>query len=418
MTYKIITIDDKKAKICQWAFVLIVIFFSGSAYAASSNSFYGQLKYIIAVGTGAYALWKTNGKVPHVVRGRTMAIWIPCVWSLSYILLWFVHNDTETVVETISRILHIWMVYEIVCIVDWEEFKEKYVQCMLVLAAISLVFYFFLDDTGLYRSLMPKLLGYNSDGKLYEKYQGFLIYFKTSDHRNYGAFWEPGIYATNIIVALLLMPYVRNRKKAWLKYTILIAAVITTASSAGYVLLFLALICNILNKFEINTSGDRIKLVLIIILATLLFYSYMNLEAILNWLGLTDNSIYSKLLSAGESERALSIATNWNAFLESPLIGHGFSGLTNSNAYQEVLSKKLVLDTATSFRLLAAMGVSGILFSMMLIYGIAKQNRLAWYTRIMLCCIALVIVNKEAHDSFMLSWCLIQYLNERETLTI
>ena len=43
-------IRDNRTTIFEWLATWLVIFFSGSAYAASNNSFYGQIKYLITFG--------------------------------------------------------------------------------------------------------------------------------------------------------------------------------------------------------------------------------------------------------------------------------------------------------------------------------------------------------------------------------
>ena len=71
------------------------------------------------------------------------------------------------------------------------------------------------------------------------------------------------------------------------------------------------------------------------------------------------------------------------------------------------------MDTATTFRLLAALGFGGIFFTVVLISGILRRYQLPWFVKIIMIIIMLLIINKEAHDSFLLAWCLAMYMNEK-----
>ena len=260
---------------------------------------------------------------------------------------------------------------------------------------------------------MPKLTGYTEHGVAYTKYQGFLAYFKTGDNRNYGAFWEPGLFATHIICAFLMLPYVDMTKgKKTLMYVVLIISLLTTASSAGYVLLIIAIICNVLSRLKIEEKRDYLKLVIVFILLGLLICIYLNLETIFILMSLDNNLIFEKILHVSESQRSDSVRVNLDAFLQKPLLGFGFSNLEQATSYKALGKSLIVVDTATTFRLLAAVGVAGIFFTAILVCGIFRNRKLPWFVKLVLTVITLLIINKEAHDSFLLAWCLAMYMNE------
>ena len=202
-------IRDNRTTLFEWLATWLVIFFSGSAYAASNNSFYGQLKYLITFGIGVGYLIKSRGRIPLVCGNRKIAFWIPATWCLICFGNWIVHNNEE-ITLLLSRMLHLVLAYEVICIVSWDTFKRTYSKSIVGICLISLICFLFLDKTSLFSVIMPKLTGYTEYGVAYTKYQGFLAYFKTGDNRNYGAFWEPGLFATHIICAFLMLPYHRD----------------------------------------------------------------------------------------------------------------------------------------------------------------------------------------------------------------
>ena len=406
--------SENKTNQFAWLATWLVIFYSGSAYAASNNTFYAQLKYAIIIGTGIVYLIKTRGNIPLVRNNRKLAVWIPVIWGMLCIINWMVHND-EAFSLLESRILHIIFAYEIVCIVSWNCFKEMYIKSIVGICAISLIFFLLLDNTSLFSALMPKLTGFTEYGIAYTKYQGFLVYFKTNDSRNYGAFWEPGIFATHILCAFLMLPYTALNKNRKIKmYVILVITLLTTASSAGYLLLIIALMCNLTSKFNIKDKRDYIKLVVVFALVALLIGVYNNLETIIRSLPIGNELIFEKMLHISESQRSNSVRVNFDAFLQKPIFGFGFSNLNQAMSYKALGKTLDVVDTATTFRLLAAMGVGGVFFTMILVVGILRNRRLYWFVKIIIVAIAMIIINKEAHDSFLLAWCFSMYLNEKK----
>ena len=92
-----------------------------------------------------------------------------------------------------------------------------------------------------------------------------------------------------------MLPYVDMTKgKKTLMYAVLIISLLTTASSAGYVLLIIAIICNVLSRLKIEEKRDYLKLVIVFILLGLLICIYLNLETIFRLMSLDNNLIFKK----------------------------------------------------------------------------------------------------------------------------
>lgn len=387
--------------------VASVIFYSGSAYAASINSFYGNLKYLITAVILVWALVYQKGQVPIIAHGYRMPVWILVSWACLVCVNWIVHGAEESLTTFFSRILHLVLVYAIVCIIPWERFKHLYIKWIKWICIISLIGFYVVENTSLIY-LLPTLKGYDLTGHAYNKYQGFLVYFTGGMGRNYGAFWEPGIFASHIIFAFLLLSLddKLSKDRVWM-YALFVVTLISTQSTAGYMLMVLALIYSRLTRLRIRAKRDLIKLFGVFLLIFAVLNIYFNFQRLLERFALDELRVFEKMWEISDSQRMLSIEYNWRAFLSSPLIGNGYTGLGTLYTVKDT-----VLDTATSFRLLAVFGILGILFTYVLMSGVAKQKTISVYGRIVFGIIILCIVNKEPHDSFLLTWCLIMYMNQ------
>lgn len=400
--------------VIEWIFVLSTILFSGSAYAASvPNVLYVRLKYIVVLVTLLYMILIKKGKIPVVIQNVKKPIWILGTWICLLVIVFFVHNDTESLSGLIGLILHVIFAYEVVCIVSWEKFVEKYVRALFTISLISIIFFFWLANTGLYSQAMPILQGIGENGEVFNKYQGILIYFSANENRNFGCFWEPGIFATHIIIALLLLIYCNKVKRKKLYFIIFSITLFSTSSSAGYVIYIFVVTYIILSKIKVNTAEDWPKLLLVTFILLLIVLLFLNINSIIVALDLQDNLVYAKLLDVEASQRYESIIYNLKIFLENPLVGRGFQGVNLDKYYLLARQESIVLDTATSFRLLATMGFSGIFFTYIFILGIIRRKNIAGVSKIILIIIVIMILNKEGQDTFLLPWTIAFYLNEK-----
>ena len=261
---------------------------------------------------------------------------------------------------------------------------------------------------------MPILQGMGENGNIYNKYQGILIYFSANENRNFGCFWEPGIFATHIIIALLFLIYCDKVKRKTLYFIIFSITLFSTSSSAGYVIYIFAIVYMMISKIKINIPEDWPKLVLITVVLFLLVMLCLNINSIIVALGLQDNLVYAKLLDMETSQRYESIIYNLKIFLEHPFVGVGFEGINLDKYYLLARQEAIVLDTATSFRLLATMGFAGAFFTYIFIWGIIRKRNIVVVSKIILIIIVLMVLNKEGQDTFLLPWTIAFYLNEKK----
>lgn len=134
-----------------------------------------------------------------------------------------------------------------ICIMDlsYDKYTDKYIYCMVALAAINVVFWC-LGLMGI--QFLASNVSYG-DGLIYNM-NPFVVYrFALSEgawmypaYRNFGMFWEPGCYQSFLNLALLFfvqkidVNWMKNRKKLF-EFVVLVITILSTMSTTGYILL-------------------------------------------------------------------------------------------------------------------------------------------------------------------------------------
>lgn len=404
---KILKVKINKKTCIDVLFVIVAVLYSGSAYAATDNTIYIYLKYLLAGIILFLFIIKKKWKIPIKNESSILPYWIILIWLMIVFFNYLVHM---TLLDNLGGMLSLFfnfvIVYYIVCTISWKNFSNIYVKTIFAISVISLIFYFFVKDFTIIRNLLP-IIG---DGNNPTKYQGFLFYFFSNDNRNFGAFWEPGIFATHIILATLLLPYLKNGNKK-IYIIVFTFALLSTSSSAGYAIFLIVILIWIQIKANDLNISKNIKFIFTFLVLMIGFSLYFFSEDLIYFFGLENNDIFAKLLDAENSQRALSVIYNWKLFLDSPVIGHGISGLQNSSYYLMADEMNIVIDTSTTFRHMATYGIFGLFYTIMFIYGILTNSYILKNCKILYVLVILLILNKEGQDAFLISWCILMYIN-------
>lgn len=125
-------------------------------------------------------------------------------------------------------------------IFNWDEFKTLYIKILLVIAVFSLIcfvcsYYIVLNNR------IPEL----TNGNYFFKNLFLTNVIKNPSYiggikiyRNYGPFWEPGVYQMYLLLAIIFCLF--GKTKIQLKETIIFSlTILTTLSTAGYLMLVL-----------------------------------------------------------------------------------------------------------------------------------------------------------------------------------
>ncbi len=279
----------------------------------------------------------------------------------------------------------------------FQEFVDTYIKLITIISIIDLFLYLILQFVGDY-SFFPEVK--NSNFVTYRI--GYIFnYISHQQMRNCGVFWEPGLYATMLVIAFIL-ELVFMEKKSVMRIILYHACIITTLSAAGLVLMLFGDLL-LLNDFLLKTQKHKYSnYVVFFVLFFILIGLLANSDNILNCLGLGQSQFYGKLLTGNisDSMRVNAIKRDWELFSSSPLFGVGIG-----NAYRNALN---VDDTATTFFAMAEFGIIGLLPTAVLIVSVMRLRNDFIQKIIMLVCF-LFCLNKEPHSNIVMIWILTSY---------
>lgn len=393
---------------------ICIIWNSGYALSKTSWNIARPLLYVTVVACLIATVIKNNGKIQMKCNLANMWYW----WFvISFIISAVFNINKDNLKSALFMIILITTARAISRIITFETFVKVFITTMKLLTIISIVSFLIVNRIG--PNWLPKILNYN--GVTY--YNGILFFFQYNDigiiSRCMSIFWEPGVYASFLIIALIFESCFKNEKESKLNIIIFITGIIFSSSSAGYLLLLLYIAL----RMSMNKGAKYIIAMVISVVAAILIFifanSLQNLLLQLNY-DLFYKFFYSNNITSGT--RIYSPLINFNIFLESPLFGVGFS--TADTLYSMLMESYksvyyVVAQTSTSTIFLASSGVLGLVYSFSLFFPVLKIKRLNLITRLIISAILLLIVNKEPHTSMLVTYCIMFYfiyynLNEKK----
>lgn len=232
-------------------------------------------------------------------------------------------------------------------------------------------------------------------------------YLIQNPERNCAIFWEPGIFASYISIALFLHILSDEKKNRKIKFFVFLLGIISAHSSAGYVLCLMCLLLLFYKKMDNKLNMKMIFSIIFTLVVVVLLIGY---EEILKITGLINNPYVEKLLMDNimTSSRFEALIANFIVFINNPIFG---AGIVDVN-------ENLVLcgDMATSTYLLSIYGILGMLFTVLILTGIFSQKKINICSKIIVFSIIICIVNKEPHILMPFIWFFIFYLNENKNI--
>lgn len=200
-----------------------------------------------------------------------------------------------------------------------KKFEVPYVNLMYWLSVISLIGF-------TYNMLTGDVLG---TPLMYGRYS-ILVYsqvvgFDGFIGRNSGMFWEPGAFQGYIIIAIVLLLFNNEIKNKRIKFLVLVAALITTYSTTGYIVLGVIIVFMVLYNKKISSP---VKVILIVALSMVFFYMYYELDF------LHDKIEWETTATADKEQgRLLDYQYFSNLFKEHLLFGISFVEMHSGNGF-------------------------------------------------------------------------------------
>jgi hypothetical protein len=296
---------------------------------------------------------------------------------------------------TLSVIL---FAYFITKLYSFRQVLKLYMVVMTITSVVALVGYYLVNYTDVL-SVLPIVKNVN---EAEFAIGGIFNYIITIPDRNCGMFWEPGLFATHLIIAMVI-ELISKKRASILRLLLFSACLFTANSSAGFVLWFLCVILFFVRKNK-KGAGKYFRNFFALGIVVVAVVVLLNLDYIIMNTGLKDNEYFQKLLwdNVLDSSRANAILHNLESFISSPITGVGY--------IQSMENMRYVADTSTSTYLMSVFGFLGAFYTLFIIFGVFRLKKVNILSKLLILAIALIIVNKEPHLQNVFTWILIFYL--------
>ena len=375
-------IKTKSIPILFW--IIIVYLFSGSPYT-TINTEISMSVVALAVVVFPYILFvkkrQTNGLLLLIVLVAIMILF-PMIW----------HSEFQS--RAYWRVLAIAVLASyLVKKYELNNIIRVFLKVMVIVSVVSLIGYILLNCTSLLNNL-PTVKNVNG----VEYGIGILFnYIKVYPERNCGIFWEPGIFASYLTLAIVFESITKPKSISWFRILLFVVTIITTTSSAGYALLILTIGVVMLRDSRLSGYKKIFAMCIIIVIGVIV----LNLDSIILNTTLSNNEYLIKLTSTrlSESSRVTAIFHNLSIFRKNPLFGAGINS---------VLSQMISwADISTTTYMLSIFGIMGLFYTIFIVWGIFSQKHINDFVKLLLFFILVLIVNKETHINILFTWIII-----------
>lgn len=377
-------------------------YFSGYAFTQVADLWIDLIVMIIAF----LACILLNSKLELKQQMTPSKVFIICMLIalfFSYILniepiVWF---------DYLILIAMIFFSYFVTRRISFMEFASMYSSLMSIISFIAVI-------VGIMNSIGIDIPGYTFTNG-YSTYATIWICTWTTNiwstsSRIVGVFWEAGLYASMTLYALIMEGCFTGNRPRKSRMIILTTGVLFSQSAAGYILLVLV-------YYILFTKGRKNRRVIDLLAIFITITIFLCYEQIISWLVGFLPEIFWKLDMSNSQNiitqhtRFMSPILFFNIFLDYPFFGAGYNNAIS--LYHSVMSEWLVDSwTSTTGYMLAAFGILGISYTVFLCRGVLNQKQYAISTRIILCAVFLIIVNKEPHNANMFTYIIMFYLND------
>lgn len=305
-------------KYIDYLIILFIILGSNSIFSVTSNQNYYVLELT------ALFLFLRIGLYFNAFKKIKVSICVTIFLWMFYIIMYAIISGGSIKnlllkfgVLFILLILYFNILYETNTI---NNVLEKYGNIMLIIAAVSIFFWFFgsilhiLTPT----SRIPFYWGEdrftNSYFGLYFEWQNDFKFLGRTIYRNIGIFTEGPMYSLNLSVAFLLDYFILKKRELW-RTGLYFVTIISTVSITGIVLIIGSLVSEpFISDIRLLFTKKQLRFRLVIIIVAM--------GAVLI---VTNRLITAKLSTASGSSRKEDYITGIKAWLLNPIFGAGYN---------------------------------------------------------------------------------------------
>ena len=333
------------------------------------------------------------------IRTRGNNSWFVLLTTFGALLSFCFNISTNPIIDTGLFLLRIILAYYIIQVIEFDFFAELYSSILTLLTAVSILIWG-INTIGLE---IPSYAYRSLNG--FDYHTIFICTWQPQQNTIMGPFWESGLYTSFALYALILETFSTNRKIKYHRLFILAIGIYLSKSAAGYMLF----IMSIYVMWAIRHKHSVLIDVMVIILSIVGFiYS----DAIFQFLAVSNESVFWKLIGSNvtSNTRLYSPVACLQIFKDYFITGAGLNHATDIyNGYKTIYHMDALTSTSTFY--LAAFGISGIGYTILMISGIIRQKQWSVVTKVLVGVLLFIIVNKEPHYSMCLTYVFFFYLN-------
>ena len=378
-----------------WISMGYLLLMSGSVLQILNMGLFQKWNMYIAVAGLVFLAVKSKRITLRLDLSSTFLI-LACISILLIPILW---NEMNNFVVNTANFCLLLTPFIITKIVGFEDFKRVYLKMMLLLVAVSLLFFNFPDLL----AVIPKQVMVRSDGGW--SYDFYYLYAQYSNrsvdiyNRNIGIFWEPGMYQGFVLFAMMLVAAEKPITKGWVFYQLIMAVcVLTIKSTTGYILLLPILLIYLLRFSHRMTPRTQVLLVVAVLILMIVLLVFPG--AFMGVLKVLPGNVEDKLTddNLSFSTRMYGMLADLKLAVQHPL-GVGVSSVDALRA-ETIANMNAVSDGAninTTFTMMLYHGViPGILFLCICCRACMRMSGSALFNGLFLL-MSMVIINTEPH---------------------
>lgn len=376
-----------------------LFFLSGSAfYIVSSTTTKIIFLFIMFVGI---FLYNFHYKLKFTLRLDSSSLFLLFIvlgMSLSQILYW----NNNPILEYIMFLFRILLAYYLSKKIKRSVFSKNFCFLMGVIVIVSIFVHFLIQ----FNIPVPNYTFIGANGLIHHSIG--VSTWNEPFNELCGPFWEKGVFCSVMLYTIILESYFTNEKpRKWIIVSMIIG-IILSASTAGYLLLFIVIYIWFIKT---KKNASFIDLITIVAIIFLIVFS----DEILLILNDINPKIFGKIV-----DQTLSTQTRLNSplvclliFLKNPITGFGRNyAIDIYNSYKVFFRMDSL--TSTSAYMLSSFGIFGLSYTWFLFRGVFNQKNFSKLFRILMFLLLFLIVNKEPHTSIFLTYVIMFYLNQKE----
>lgn len=377
-------------------FSILLLAESGYSYISDTSNSRLLMIVLLAFAFCVFVLWAFNlrlSRLQQIVKTKKVPkpsfIFCLFIFLLLMILLSFLFCKDKS----LNYKAYIGLASVVACSfffvssVPFKTFCRYFVRALGVICVVTLIFFFTTSITKIPFSTSSYFhLTYLKENYLFLYFDFGKVVdsaLKTSSSdRLMGPFWEPGVFATMLLVGLIVEFVPLKKNKNWFLIVLFSLCLFLTFSTAGWLIFpFVVLLWfTELPKGKLRTGvliGSGVLIVVSILISFFVFRTKFSLQ---------NSSFYTRIYS---------FYYFWLVFIRNPFLGQG--PVTAFSIYYSLGPSLLTAGTSTVGYLLASIGFAGFFFLVVPFIGIAKDKSMSLLTRIVLILSIFLLTNKENH---------------------